>query len=81
MVKVKSWATTEAKNQRFLTEIRIYSIPQIIRGAHMVSVTAQSIQYWFVNNHIDWDQFNTLYDEDFEMKETCAVDKVAGQFK
>ena len=81
MVEVEPWPTTEAKNQRFFTGERIYSIPHIIRGAHVVPATAPLIQYWFVNNYIDWDQFNTLYDEDFETKGTCAADKVAGQFK
>ena len=81
IVEVEPWPTTEARHQRFLTGKRIYSIPNIIRGANVVSATTPPIQYWFVNNYIDWDQFNTLYDKDFETKETRAADKVAGQFK
>ena len=79
--EVEPWPTTEARHQRFLTGARIYSIPYIIRGANVVPATAPLIQYWFVNNQIDWDQFNTLYDKDFETKRTRAVDKVAAQFK
>ncbi len=47
----------------------------------MVPAIVSLIQNWFVNNYIDWDQFNTFYDKDFETKETYAIDKVAGQFK
>ena len=43
----------------------------------MVPVIAAPVQYWFVNNYIDWDQFNTLYDKDIKAKETRAADKVA----
>ena len=53
MVEVEPWPTTEARNQRFLTGKRGYSIPHIIRGANVVPATAPPIQYWFVNNYID----------------------------
>ena len=55
MVEVEPWPTTEARNQRFLTREKIYSIPHIIRGANVVTATAPPIQYWFVNNYIDWE--------------------------
>ena len=78
MVEVEPWPTTKARNQRFFTGEKIYFIPHIIRGAYLVPTTALPIQYWFVNNYIDWDQFKMLYDKDFETKKTRAVDKVAG---
>lgn len=33
MVEVEPWPTSEARNQRFLIDERIYSLPHIIRGA------------------------------------------------
>ena len=45
MVKVESWPTIEAKNQKFLIGETIYFIPHIIRGAHVVSAIAPPIQY------------------------------------
>lgn len=77
MIKVKPWAMTGARNPKFLIGERIYFIPYIIRRAYVIATTALSIQYWFVNNYIDWDQFNILYDKDFEIKETRVIDKVA----
>ena len=81
MVEVELWPTSVAKNQRLLTGKRIFSLTYIIRGAHVVPATAALVQYWFVNNYVDWDQFNTLYEKDFEVKGTCATDKVVAQFK
>ncbi len=81
MVEVEPWPISIGKNPRFLTGERIYSLAHIIRGAHVIPATLPPVQYWFVNNYIDWDQFNTLYDEDFERKGTRAADKIACQFK
>ena len=81
MVKVKPWPTSVTKNQRLLTKEKIFSLVHIIRRAYVLPATAAPIQYKFVNNYVDWDQFNTLYDKDFEVKRICAADKVAAQFK
>ena len=81
MVEVEPWPASVAKNQRLLTGEKIFSLAHIIRGAHVVPATAAPVQYWFINSYVDWDQFNILYDEDFEVKGTCAADKIAAQFK
>ncbi len=81
MVEVESWSITIEKNSRFLIGKRIYSLAYIIRGTHVISATLPSVQYWFVNNYIDWDQFNTLYNKDFKKKATRIVDKIICQFK
>ena len=81
MVEVEPWPTSVAKNQRLLTGEKIFSLAHIIRGAHVVPATTALIQYWFVNNYVDWDLFNTLYDKDFKVKGSRAADKVAAQFK
>ncbi len=47
----------------------------------MIPAILPPVQYWFVNNYIDWDQFNTLYDKDFETKKMRVADKIACQFK
>ncbi len=81
IVEVKSWPITIGKNPRFLTRERIYSLAHIIREVHVIAAILLPVSYWFLNNYIDWDQFNTLYDKDFERKETRVVDKIAYQFK
>ncbi len=81
MVEVEPWPITIGKNPQFLIGERIYSLVHIIRGAHVILATLPLVQYWFVNNYIDWDQFNTLYNKDFERKGMRAADKIACQFK
>ncbi len=81
MVEVESWPITIGKNPRFLIGKRIYSLAHIIRGAHVIPATLPPGQYWFVNNYIDWDQFNMLYDEDVKRKGMRVADKIACQIK
>ncbi len=77
MVEVEPWPITIRKNPRFLIGERIYSLAHIIRGSHIIPAILPPVQYWFVNNYIDWAQFNTFYDKDFERKRTRTVDKIA----
>lgn len=56
---------------------RIFSFAYIIRGAYVVPAIAALVQYQFINNYVDWDQFNTLYDKNFKAKKTRATDKIA----
>ena len=49
---------------------QIIAIDNILRGAHIVPAQEAGggvgqPEIFFVNNYIDWDQFNTLYDPDF----------------
>ena len=81
MIEVKLWQTSVAKNQRFFTRERIFSLANIIRRAYVIPATAMPVQYLFVSNYVDWNQFNTLHDKNFKAKTTRAADKVAAQFK
>ena len=53
IVEVELWPTSVAKNQRLLTKEKIFSLANIVKGAHMVPATAAPVQYWFVNNYVD----------------------------
>lgn len=81
MVEVELWLISTGRSLRFFIEEKIYCLAYIIRGAYVVLATLLPIQYWFVNNYIDWKHFNMLYDKDFEMKRTCAINKMVNQFK
>lgn len=59
---------------------RIFSLAHIIGGAHVVPAATLPVEYQFVNNDIDCDQFNILYDKNFGIKKTHVVDKVVAQF-
>ena len=48
-----------------------YAMENIIRSAHLIpagmpsDVGRQNHEVFFINNYIDWEQYNTLYDPDF----------------
>lgn len=42
----------------------MYSLENVIRSAHVIPTSAEH-ESFYVNNYIDWDQYNTLYDPDF----------------
>lgn len=44
--------------------------------AYVITTILLPIQYKFINNYIDGDQFNTLYNEDFEIKRIHIADKI-----
>lgn len=81
MVEVEPQPISIGKSPRFFTGERIYFLAYIIRGAHVVPVTLAPIQYQFVNNYIDQDQINMLYNKDFEIKRMRVANKIANQFK
>ena len=41
-----------------------YALENVIRSAHVIPTSAENDSF-YVNNYIDWDQYNTLYDPEF----------------
>jgi hypothetical protein len=42
----------------------MYSLENVIRSVHVIPTSAEH-ESFYVNNYIDWDHYNTLYDPDF----------------
>ncbi|KAI9750296.1 MAG: hypothetical protein M4579_006529 [Chaenotheca gracillima] len=62
MVEVERWPESKAEVRRNLGRRRFYDMPTILRSAHVVPASGGK---FFINNYIDWDQYNTLYEPDF----------------
>ena len=56
--------TLIAENPRNLGAHRIIEISSVLRSAHVVSRDQDKFVF-YVNNYINWDQFNQLYDPDW----------------
>lgn len=54
-------------------------ISSILRNTHVVSRDQDKFVF-YVNNNIDWDQFNQLYDSDWIEKVTKSADAIARKF-
>ncbi len=75
MVEFEKTCTSIAKYPRNLDAHRIVEISSILRGAHVVPRDQERIVF-YVNNNIDWDQFNQLYTPDWLEKGVQNADAV-----
>ena len=75
MVELNKWHASTAENPCNLGAHRIIEVSLILRNAHVVSMD-QDRMVFYVNNYIDWDQFNQLYDADWFNKGIWNADVV-----
>ena len=63
MVELEKWHASIEENPRNLGARHIIEVSLILRNAHVVPRNQDRVVF-YVNNYIDWDQFNQLYDAD-----------------
>ena len=80
MVEVETWLRDDVLNPRGIGARRIYQMSTILRSAHLVP-TGLHDGVHYINNYIDWDTYNTVYDPDFHDQGTRAAYKYAKQVK
>ena len=80
MFKVKPWSKTQARNPRSLSYRRFYSLTTILRSAHLIPTSHLEKGAFYINNYVDWHQYNTLYDKDFLAKGTREADRIAKSY-
>lgn len=64
MFEVERIPASQSRNARNLGPSRFYEIRQVVRSAHVIPAGGEK-PYFYVNNFVDWDQYNTIYDEEF----------------
>ena len=57
MVELEKWHASTAENPHNLGAHRIIEVSLVLRSAHIVPKD-QDKAVFYVNNYIDWDQFN-----------------------
>jgi hypothetical protein len=62
MIELKNWRGEIARHSRNLRANRIYDISNVIRSVHVIS---DESGHYYVNNYVNWNTYNTIYDEDF----------------
>ena len=80
MIEVEEWPQPTVRTPRTLVGRRFYELTNIIRSAHLIPGRCNGKDMFYVNNYIDFDQFNTLYDPGFEEKGTHAALEVADKY-
>ena len=76
MFEVERHPINNARNPRKLGPRRIYEMPTIIRSAHVVPSNEQGTRM-FVNNWLDLESYNTLFDKDWKAKGIREADRLA----
>ena len=76
MIELDKWHASTAENLRNHGVHRIIEVSSILHGAHVVP-RDQDRMVFYVNNYIDWNQFNQLYDNDWFNKGIRNTDAVA----
>lgn len=80
MVELEKWRNLTAKHPRNLGAYCIVEISSILHSPHVVFRDQKRIVF-YVNNYIDWDQFNQLYALDWLKKGVQNADAVAQKLK
>jgi hypothetical protein len=79
MSEVQKWPPTTAKNPRKVGHRRFYHIDKVKRSAHIVPTKDDG--RFYVNNYIDFEIFNFVYDEDFMKKELKIANIIQAEMK
>ena len=75
MVELEKMRTSIVKKLCNLGTCWIIEISSVLRSAHVVLKNQDKVMF-YVNNYIDWDLFNQLYDLDWIEKDIQNADAV-----
>ncbi|KAH6109772.1 hypothetical protein HBI64_222650 [Parastagonospora nodorum] len=72
MLSVRRRAWNAAPKRRTLQAFKFYDLSTIIRSVHLVlrdlpDLTTRTTMSYYVNNYIDWDEYNRLYSPTFDI--------------
>jgi hypothetical protein len=85
MIEVTRPIVHTVNRPRVLKGRRFYGLKSIIRSAHVIPadyyVEPKSTDTFFINNYIDWDQYQVLFEEDWEEKGRERARKIKLQFE
>lgn len=77
MFEVKSVSITMTKQSRELHNHCFFEMHDILRSAHIILIERE--KHYYVNNFVDWNQYNTIYNSEFMTKDIRIADKFAKQ--
>ena len=75
MVEVEDWPQVRTQNPRNIGHRCFFDMSTILRSAHIIPTNNTGIYY--VNNYVDWDQYNTIFDPEFLTNGIRDADRIA----
>jgi hypothetical protein len=79
MVEVEDWPQMLSQNPRDIGHRCFFDMSTILRSAHVIPTGNAGVYY--INNYVDWDQYNTIFDPDFLANGTRDADRIAKQYR
>jgi Plavaka transposase len=76
MIEVQRVVRDTAAQHRTLGHRRFYRLDLIDRSVHLVPVGRDRSEVYYINPYIDWGQYNSVYDRDFDGKDCQAASKI-----
>jgi hypothetical protein len=75
IIELSDWSAHVFNNSQFIKSQRFYTMSMILQSVHIVSASLEKRQriknvIYYLNNFIDWDSYNSIYEEDFLNKDT-----------
>jgi hypothetical protein len=79
MVEVEDWPQMRSQNPCNIGHCCFFDMSTILRSAHVIPTGNAGVYY--INNYVDWDQYNTIFDPDFLMNGTQDADRISKQYR
>ena len=78
MVEVEDWPQVCTQNPRDIGHRCFFDMSTILRSAHIIPSGKAGVYY--INNYVDWDQYNTIFDPEFLKHGIHDADKIARHY-
>ena len=79
MIEAEDWAQTSSRKPRNIEYRCFFDMSMILRSAHVVPSGNGGTYY--INNYVDWDQYNTIFDPEFLANSIREADQIAEQYR
>ena len=79
MVEVEDWPQVRTQNPRNIGHQYFFDMSTILRSAHIIPT--DNIGLYYINNYVDWDQYNTIFDPEFLTNGIRDADRIAMEYQ
>jgi hypothetical protein len=79
MIEAEDWPQVSSRKPRNLGHHCFFDMSIILQSAHVIP--SGNVGIYYINNYVDWDQYNTIFDPEFLENGVKEADRIAKQFQ
>jgi hypothetical protein len=79
MVEVEDWPQVRSQNPHNIGHRCFFDMSTILRSAHIIPTGTTGLYY--VNNYVDWDHYNIIFDPEFLVNGIRDADRIAMEYR